>query len=489
MVEDRNCNTTYRYATCANSTMKITTVPVKRNTYSIFSKASIITEAYEIPRNVKPTARKFNVQPKQIRQWKKAGVIEEFEKYKARTNPRPNVEPAAVRANRIVDFILPEDSISVQMAICRRNTLKKRKRLSKAYRLEGGGRKQSLSRPLIRDLKNFLIEMREDEYPVDMELMICQAHILDPELMDTVTHDALRQRLYRCMKKWGFSYRRGTHKAQETKLDDGVMRKFHSYIKEKCKMLGILPNAVYNFDETNVYFSPHIDYSWDVAGAKTVGIKEKKSSQRCTAMLGSSMTGDKVTPYLIFTGANTRNGKIKQTLVDAVGNGYPGEIAYGVQANGWMDEILMLEWIEKVWLPISQQHDTSMIILDSFTAHLTAAVMLKFANCNTEVEIIPAGYTSKLQPMDVGINKPFKGKVRSCYSRWMVANKENPNPKFKPTRISVAKWIKEAWNGIEKNTFINSFYGSGFDIRRVATTGEGNTNEGNDNVDVLALII
>ena len=71
----------------------------------------------------------------------------------------------------------------------------------------------------------------------------------------------------------------------------------------------------------------------------------------------------------------------------------------------------------------------------------------------------------------------------------MVANKENPNPKFKPTRISVAKWIKEAWNGIEKNTFINSFYGSGFDIRRVATTGEGNTNEGNDNVDVLALII
>ena len=123
MVEDRNCNTTY--ATCANSTMKITTVPVKRNTYSIFSKASIIIEAYKIPRNVKPTARKFNVQPKQIRQWKKAGVIEEFEKYKAQTHHRPTVEPAAVRANRIVDIILPEDSISVQTAICRRNTLKK----------------------------------------------------------------------------------------------------------------------------------------------------------------------------------------------------------------------------------------------------------------------------------------------------------------------------------------------------------------------------
>jgi hypothetical protein len=35
----------------------------------------------------------------------------------------------------------------------------------------------------------------------------------------------------------------------------------------------------------------------------------------------------------------------------------------------------------------------------------------KSGNCNTEVDIIPKGYTCKLQPMDGGINKPVKNYI------------------------------------------------------------------------------
>lgn len=155
----------------------------------------------------------------------------------------------------------------------------------------------------------------------------------------------------------------------------------------------------------------------------------------------------------------------------------------------------MLKWIEKVWRPISAHHGTSMIILDSFTAHLTSSVMLQFASCNTEVEIIPAGYTSKLQPMDVGINKPFKGNTRSCYTSWMVANKNILDLALKPKRTLIATWIDSAWAAISKNTFINSFYGSGFAIARVDANEiplvedeNQNIEDENQNIDLLAMI-
>lgn len=118
--------------------------------------------------------------------------------------------------------------------------------------------------------------------------------------------------------------------------------------------------------------------------------------------------------FLIFTGMMTRGGRIRLDLENPTENGYPTGMEYSIQENRWMDENLMLQWISKIWKPISQDHPISMIILDSCTYHLTTAVMGEFAACNTEVAIIPAGYTSKLQPMDVGVNKPLKAKIRGC---------------------------------------------------------------------------
>ena len=46
-------------------TMKI------RNALTFKRKASIVKEAYSRPRNMKPTARKYKVDPSNIRRWKK----------------------------------------------------------------------------------------------------------------------------------------------------------------------------------------------------------------------------------------------------------------------------------------------------------------------------------------------------------------------------------------------------------------------------------
>ncbi len=60
----------------------------------------------------------------------------------------------------------------------------------------------------------------------------------------------------------------------------------------------------------------------------------------------------------------------------AVKNGYSPNCVYGVQESDWFEEVIMLDWIEKLWksfLPMLMRRRT-ILILDSLRTHLTDAV-------------------------------------------------------------------------------------------------------------------
>jgi DDE superfamily endonuclease len=63
------------------------------------------------------------------------------------------------------------------------------------------------------------------------------------------------------------------------------------------------------------------------------------------------------------------------------------------------------------------------LILDECQSQLTAEVRKAFPDCNTEMDLIPGGYTSRLQPMDVGLNKPFKGYVNDNFTDHLIKNR------------------------------------------------------------------
>jgi hypothetical protein len=53
----------------------------------------------------------------------------------------------------------------------------------------------------------------------------------------------------------------------------------------------------------------------------------------------------------------------------------------------------------------------SLLILNAFCGHTVDSVKNRLVEKNTNIAIIPGGCTSKLQPLDVSINKSFKSKV------------------------------------------------------------------------------
>ncbi len=78
----------------------------------------------------------------------------------------------------------------------------------------------------------------------------------------------------------------------------------------------------------------------------------------------------------------------------------PTGVVCSTQSKVWMDEIRMLEWIEKIWAPyVGNGSNPALLSLDTFSGHLTK---------KSQAIVIPGGCTSVLQPLDVSINKPIQ---------------------------------------------------------------------------------
>ena len=104
-----------------------------------------------------------------------------------------------------------------------------------------------------------------------------------------------------------------------------------------------------------------------------------------------------------------------------------------------MDEELMHVWLEDIWLKhtklMSQKlgFENPLLTFDAFSVHKTDEVEAKLVQNKSEILMIPAGCTSKYQPMDVCINEPFKANLRRYSVRYVAKMIDEKHDQIPPT--------------------------------------------------------
>ncbi|CAI7804698.1 unnamed protein product [Closterium sp. NIES-53] len=123
----------------------------------------------------------------------------------------------------------------------------------------------------------------------------------------------------------------------------------------------------------------------------------------------------------------------------------------------WMEATGIIQWLDEGVVPFLKpkfgvQSRSAMLVLDSYSGHLTKEVKARFAALNIVPALIPAGCTIDVQPFDVSVNKSFKAGVRQQYQSWFEANGLNiltPAGNIKkPPPAMVLKWISRAWKAV-----------------------------------------
>jgi hypothetical protein len=186
---------------------------------------------------------------------------------------------------------------------------------------------------------------------------------------------------------------------------------FQKYFISLWWQQSYIVSQIGNADQTPVYFEMPLDTMVHKKGDKNVTVKTGgNEKQQCTVMLCFTTDGRKLPPYIILRRKTLPKVNVKGVIVQT-------------QESGWMDQVLVLDWIIRMWqkCPGAFLNIRSMLILDSFRGRATEEVKKFFKSRNIDQVIIPGGLTLMLQPLDVCINRLFKAAPKEQYTEWMAA--------------------------------------------------------------------
>ena len=88
---------------------------------------------------------------------------------------------------------------------------------------------------------------------------------------------------------------------------------------------------------------------------------------------------------------------------------------------------------------------------------MMASVVDAIQELGVEVEHIPGGCTCLCQPVDVGINKPFKKRIRDLWQTWMMGDMSQGTTTVTvsaPTRELICDWCIDAYKQMQSETNI-----------------------------------
>lgn len=282
--------------------------------------------------------------------------------------------------------------------------------------------------------------------------------------------------VYRLVKRKELSFRVPTNISQK-KLSIEECQDFVAAINEKKQEYQNPEKFIINMDETPVFFDTMPKKCITKKGAKTVSVRGNSNGKfRVSVLLAVIQGGQKLKPMVVFK-AEAGKTLERKILKDKE---FPQDLEYACQKNAWCDEEVMRKWIEKIYMPYvlnGRGSEFAHLLLDDFSAHKVRSVQRAIKGTGSFINFLPGGSTSQIQPVDVGINKPFKSNIRNLWNEFMVSQQPslNQTPQSAPKdngpttderRLLIAKWISQSWRDITAQTVKNSWESCGYFLEK-----------------------
>lgn len=339
-------------------------------------------------------------------------------------------------------------------------------------RMPGGGRK-SILKDIEKEILYYILDVRRSGYSITTKAIIAYIYSLSDEY-SKYSYDRLRFMVRGLLEKYNLSIRKASHIGQPLPNDvDDLIYTFLFQVTRQRKILHINDfqlNRIINCDETCIFYENPSTNTIDIKGNKEVIINtEGNEDKKISVLLTIAGDGTKLPPYLIFKGKEEKSTEKDLQKNEHVLN---QKVFACCQRRAWCDTSIFLKWYHQVYLHYEKNviKQKCLLILDKCPSHFNEEVNDQFKENKTYYVYIPGGLTRYLQPLDLGINMPFKSALKSEYlinKANEIKNKNMPKASPKIQRDNIINIINDVWwtEKIKKSSIINSFHKAGITLK------------------------
>ena len=191
------------------------------------------------------------------------------------------------------------------------------------------------------------------------------------------------------------------------------------------------PCFIINWDQTSCILVPAGKYTYANVKSKQVPIVGKDEKRQITAVVASTLEGEMLPLQLIFTGQD--KNKQEQKAVPTLNEVTAKRVRdwHLTQTNNhWSTLESMKDYIRliiKKWVDTKARehnvvHPHVILLIDCWSVHTSKAFRewIKKAYPRYHVLFVPANCTSKAQPADAGLQRPFKNGITNSFNSWMA---------------------------------------------------------------------
>jgi hypothetical protein len=239
------------------------------------------------------------------------------------------------------------------------------------------------------------------------------------------------------MKRWNLSLRT-PHAERRAHIDEDQVEMFTSRLNSASSDYPL--NRILNFDETcwKIYMGPKKVIA--EKGTDTVKLQATTGEKLSLTAFGViSAAGEKLPLWVIAKGKTERSLRKFGEI--------PG-VVFKFSESGWATEQLILEFIE--WLSVQVNEEPCMVIMDVYPTHRTERVKEKAFEKNIEILYVPAGGTSKYQPLDARVFGELKSRARAEFHRLEASEGVRGASFSKSVKVLLDCWEKISSSNIEQ---------------------------------------